>query len=111
MTHAGAACGVESLLAAEPMTPAQMHEGGIGPYAGRAVATAQTGGDGETREFETQTDYPRGGATPPAVAAQCPGDLSARRGASRRGARWRRWRRRGAGARPPYAARRRRRGS
>ena len=80
MTHAGAACGVESLLAAEPMTPAQMHEGGIGPYAGRAVATAQTGGDGETREFETQTDYPRGGGDEcRAVAAQCPDDLSARR--------------------------------
>ena len=81
VTHADAACAFESLLAVEPMTPAQMHEGGIGPYARRRVATAQTGGDGETREFETQTGGGENGAGENArpVAAQCPDDLSARR--------------------------------
>ena len=54
------------------MTPAQMHEGGIGPYAGRAVATAQTGGDGETREFETQPIARAGGGGCRAVAARSP---------------------------------------
>ena len=49
VTHADAACAFESLLVLEPMTPAQMYEGGLGPYAKRRVAVAQTGGDGETR--------------------------------------------------------------
>ena len=78
VTHADAACAFESLLVLEPMTPAQMYEGGLGPYARRRVAVAQTGADGETREFETQTgDGENENAR--AVAAQCPDDLSARR--------------------------------
>ena len=80
VTHSTAACAFESLLALEPMTPAQMHEGGIGPYARRRVAVAQTGGDGETREFETQTGGENGvGENARPVATQCPEDLSARR--------------------------------
>jgi len=80
VTHADAACAFESLLVLEPMTPAQMYEGGLGPYAKRRVAVAQTGGDGETREFETQTGDGDGeNENARAVAAQCPDDLSARR--------------------------------
>ena len=74
MTHADAACSF-SVFASAPMTPSQMHDAGVGPYSGTRFATTQTGGDWDTREFETQTG---GGGTRDAKA-QAPDDLGARR--------------------------------
>ena len=75
MTHADAACGTDAVFVAEPMTPARMFEVGVGPHARRSAASAQTGGDDDARDFETQTDV----ADRRAVAAQCPEDLAASR--------------------------------
>lgn len=75
MTHADAACGTDACFVAEPMTPARMFEIGVGPHARRSAASAQTGGDDDARDFETQTDV----ADRCAVAAQCPEDLAVSR--------------------------------
>jgi len=75
MTHADAACGTDACFVAEPMTPARMFEIGVGPHARRSAASAQTGGDDDARDFETQTDV----ADRRAVAAQCPEDLAVSR--------------------------------
>ena len=75
MTHADAACGTDACFVAEPMTPARMFEIGVGPHARRSAASAQTGGDDDARDFETQTDV----ADQRAIATQCPEDLAVSR--------------------------------
>ena len=75
MTHADAACGTDACFVAEPMTPARMFETGVGPHARRSAASAQTGGDDDARDFETQTDV----ADQRAIATQCPEDLAVSR--------------------------------
>ena len=74
-THEDPACGFESIFSAEPMTRAQMRDSGVGPYAKKKYATTQTGGDGENRAFETQTEL----GEKREARAQCPDDWSARR--------------------------------
>ena len=91
----GAACGVESLLAAEPMTPAQMHEGGTGRTPGarspprRPAGTERRASSRRNRHRAARRQRrpsPRNAPTTSRRAART----------SRRGARWRP-RRRGAG--------------
>lgn len=64
-----------SVFSSAPMTLRQMHDASIGPYANRRYATTQTGGDGESRTFETQTE----GGDKRNVRAQAPDDLGVSR--------------------------------
>lgn len=71
MVYRDAACGTDNLFNNEPATASQLFERGIGPYANRQFATTQTGGAGDVRDFETQTEA----ADRRSVEAQCPEDM------------------------------------